>query len=95
MYKRQVLISSRNSAVSGTLVIFKISPIISRRDFFVSTSFIKPALSGTFSLKRTRPTVVSIILSTRLFSESKSFVLTFIVAFKSTLFSLYAMTTSS
>ena len=54
-----------------------------------------PAASGTFSLNKTLPTVVSTILSTKLFFESKSFVLTFMVAFKFTFFSLYAITTSS
>ena len=34
------LILSRKSAVSGTLVNFKILPIISLSDFFVKTSFI-------------------------------------------------------
>ena len=55
-------ILSKNSAVSGTLVNFKILPIISRRDFLVKTSFINPAFSGTTWLNNTLPTVVSIIL---------------------------------
>ena len=55
------LILSKNSAVSGTLVIFKIFPIISLSDFLVRTSLIKPAFSGTTWLNKTLPTVVSII----------------------------------
>ena len=55
------LILSKNSAVSGTLVTFKISPIISLRFFLVKTTLKKPACSGTTSLNKTRPTVVSII----------------------------------
>ena len=60
LYPR-VFISSKNAAVSGTLVTFNISPIISRKDFFVRTSLIYPATAGTFSLNKTLPTVVSII----------------------------------
>ena len=82
------LILSKNSAVSGTLVNFKISPIISRNDFFVNTSLIKPAFSGTTWLNKTLPTVVSIILKTKLPDSSKSFALILIIAFKSTLSSL-------
>ena len=82
------LILSKNSAVSGTLVNFKISPIISRNDFFVNTSLIKPAFSGTTWLNKTRPTVVSIILKTKFPDSSKSFALILITAFKSTLSSL-------
>ena len=47
----KVLISSKKAAVSGTLVTFKISPIISLKDFLVNTSLIYPAAAGTFSLK--------------------------------------------
>jgi hypothetical protein len=83
-----VLISSRNAAVSGTLVTFSISPIMSLRDFFVKTSLINPATAGTFSLNKTLPTVVSIICFTNSLLSFKSSVLTLIKAFKSTLFSL-------
>ena len=54
------LILSKNSAVSGTLVTFKISPMISRKFFLVNTTLKNPAASGTTSLNNTRPTVDSI-----------------------------------
>ncbi len=56
------LILSKNSAVSGTLVTFRMSPIISRKFFLVRTTLKYPAASGTTSLNNTRPTVVSMIL---------------------------------
>ena len=55
------LILSKNSAVSGTDVTWRICPIISLRFFLVRTSLKKPALSGTTSLKKILPGVVSII----------------------------------
>ena len=56
------LILSKKSAVSGTLVAFKMLWIISLKAFLVKTSLIYPAASGTTSLNNTLPTVVSIIL---------------------------------
>ena len=82
------LISSRNSAVSGTEVTLRILPIISRNDFLVNTWLIYPAAAGTFSLNNTRPTVVEIICGANFPSSLKSKVLTFIDAFNSTFFSL-------
>ena len=84
----KLLISSRKAAVSGTLVTFKILPMISRNDFLFNTWLIYPAASGTFSLKSTRPTVVSMIWFTNSPSSLKSLVLTLIDAFKSTRCSL-------
>ena len=81
-------ILSKNSAVSGTLVTFKILPIISRNDFFVKTSLMKPAFSGTTWLNNTLPTVVSIILKISFPDLSKSFALILIIAFNSTTSSL-------
>ena len=82
------LILSRNSAVSGILVNFKILPMIPLKDFLLRTWLIKPAFSGTTSLNKTRPTVVWIILYSISPCSFKSLVLTLIDAFKSTLFSL-------
>ena len=82
------LISSKNSAVRGILVAFNTSPMISLRDFFVNTVFIKPASIGTTSLNNTRPTVVSINFVTIFPFSSKSLVRTLIEAFKCTFFSL-------
>ena len=81
-------ILSRNSAVSGTLVTLRISPIISRRFFFVNTILKKPAFSGTTSLNKTLPTVVSIILYSNSLISLKTFALILIIALRSTLFSL-------
>ena len=89
------LILSRNSAVSGTLVFLRILPIIPRRAFLLRTLLIYPAFSGTTSLNRTLPTVVSISLVSNSPESFKSLTLTLIAAFKSTLFSLKAMLTSS
>ena len=89
------LILSRNSAVSGTLVNFKILPIISLKDFFVRTWFMYPAFSGTTSLNKTLPTVVSINLISNSSFLFKSLALTLIDAFRSALPSLKAILTSS
>ena len=85
------LILSKKSAVSGTLVSFNIFPMISLKFFFVKTSLKKPAFFGTTSLKRTLPTVVSIIEDFLVLCTVGFSTFMFIMAFKSTFFSLYAM----
>ena len=57
------------------LVTLRIFPIIPLKFFFVKTSFINPAFSGTTSLNKILPTVVSIILKTKSPLESKSLAL--------------------